>query len=188
MSTRRSPLLRALQFFVVSCFCIPLSAQKFEQPAPKGFPELFSFTDTCNSYLIRDGDAALLIDLGDGAALPHLEKLGVKRVEWVLFTHHHREQCQGMRKIDRKVTQVAVPEGERELFENPTSCRKWFPKLGDKYSVYGASYARPPREPISVDKALKGVGSLLLAQLRDRMFVHAGAFTCRHVLSDSPQG
>ena len=127
----------------------------FHQPDPKGFPELFAYSDTCNSYLIRDGDTALLIDLGDGEALPHLEKLGVKRVEWVLFTHHHREQCQGVGEIDRKVTRLAVPEGERELFENPTSFRKWFPKLNDKYSVYGASYVRPPSQPIAVDKALK---------------------------------
>ena len=125
------------------------------QPDPKGFPNLFAYTDTCNSYLIRDGDAALMIDLGNGGFLEHLDEIGVKQVEWVLFTHHHREQCQGIGGIDRKVTRVAAPEGERELFEDPTSFRKWFPRLGDKYSVYGASYVRPPGQSIPIDRALQ---------------------------------
>ena len=155
MSARKPFHLQALAFLLISCLGGSLCGKKFLQPDPKGFPELFSFTDTCNSYLIRKGDAALMIDLGDGVALEHLDEIGVKRIDWILFTHHHREQCQGIAKIDHKKTQVAVPEGERELFENPTSFRKWFPSLGDKYSVYGASYSRPPSQPIRVDKALK---------------------------------
>ena len=35
-------------------------------------PDLFEWTDTCNVYVLRDGDAALLIDLGDGSVLEHL--------------------------------------------------------------------------------------------------------------------
>jgi len=54
--------------------------------------DLHVWTDTCNTYVLRDGDAALLIDLGDGSVLDHLADIGVRRVEWVLFTHHHREQ------------------------------------------------------------------------------------------------
>jgi hypothetical protein len=152
----------------------------FHQPDPKGFPELFAFTDTCNSYLLRDGDAALLIDLGDGGVLGHLDTLGVKHIEWVLFTHHHREQCQGIGKVDRKVTHVAVPEGERELFEDPISFRKWFPKLNDKYSVYGASYARPPTHHRRQD--IEGRRDLHLARLPNRVPVHPRAFTRRHDL------
>jgi glyoxylase-like metal-dependent hydrolase (beta-lactamase superfamily II) len=68
-------------------------------------PDLFVWTDTCNVYVLRDGDAALLIDLGDGSVLDRLEDIGVKRVEWVLFTHHHREQCQGAPRLN--MAQVA---------------------------------------------------------------------------------
>jgi len=46
------------------------------------------------------------------------------------------------------VTQVAAPEAERALFETPRSFRKWHPKLGDKFSVYGASYARLRETPL----------------------------------------
>lgn len=125
------------------------------QPAPKAHPNLFAFTDTCNAYVLRDGDAALVIDLGAGGVLDHLAEIGVKRVEWLLLTHHHREQCQGIERINRAVTKVAAPAAERALFEKPAEFRKWFPKLGDEFSVYGASYVRPPRQAIPLDKALE---------------------------------
>ena len=126
----------------------------FHQPDAKAHPNLFVWTDTCNVYVLRDGDAALLFDLGDGSVLEHLKEIGVKRVEWILMTHHHREQCQGIELVDRAVTKVAAPKAERELFEKPTEFRKWYPKLGDKYSVYGASYSRPPRNAIRLDRPL----------------------------------
>ena len=127
----------------------------FRQPDPKSHPDLFVWTDTCNVYVLREGDTALLIDLGDGSVYDHLAEIGVKQVEWVLFTHHHREQCQGIDRVDRTVTKVAAPKAEQALFEQPTEFRKWFPKLDDKYSVYGASYVRPPRQPIRLDQALE---------------------------------
>ena len=127
----------------------------FHQPDPKAQPDLFIWTDTCNVHVLRDGDAALLIDLGDGSVLSHLPEIGIKRVEWLLLTHHHREQCQGIERLNRTVTQVAAPKAEQALFEKPNEFRKWFPTLGDTYSVYGASYARPPRKPIPLDQALE---------------------------------
>ena len=59
-------------------------------PATEIAPDVFRVTDTCNTYVVRDGDAAVLIDFGDGVVVGELAALGVKRVEWVLFTHHHR--------------------------------------------------------------------------------------------------
>ena len=127
----------------------------FRQPDPKAHPDLFVWTDTCNVHVLRDGDAALLIDLGDGSVLDHLADIGVKRIEWLLLTHHHREQCQGIERIDRTMTKIAAPKAEQALFEKPTEFRKWFPTLGDTFSVYGASYVRPPRKPILLDQALE---------------------------------
>ena len=71
----------------------------FWQPDAKNQPGLYAWTDTCNVYVLKDGEATLLIDLGDGSVLDHLGEIGVKQVEWVLFTHHHREQCQGAPKL-----------------------------------------------------------------------------------------
>jgi len=126
----------------------------FRQPDAKLHPDLFVWTDTCNVYVMRSGESALLIDLGNGSVLAHLAEIGVKRVEWILFTHHHREQCQGIGLVDRSVTKIAGPKEEQALFETPTEFRKWYPTLGDTYSVYGASYARPPSQPIKLDRAL----------------------------------
>jgi len=118
-------------------------------------PNLFVWTDTCNVYVVKDGDTALLIDLGDAGVLDHLAGIGVRRVEWVLFTHHHREQCQGFARLQELKAQVAAPEAERALFEEPTKFRKAKPTLGDAYTVHGASYVRPPIGPIRLDRTLK---------------------------------
>lgn len=114
-------------------------------------PDIFQWTDTCHVYVIRDKDAALLIDLGDGTVLDHLDKIGVRSVEWVLFTHHHREQCQGAGKLEGTQTKVAASAIEKPLFENPLSYRKMRPTLGDAFTVHGASYVRPSICPIKID-------------------------------------
>jgi glyoxylase-like metal-dependent hydrolase (beta-lactamase superfamily II) len=77
---------------------------------------LYHFADTCNVYLVVDGDAGLLIDAGSGAVLDHLGEAGVRRVEWVLHTHHHRDQCWGTPRLRCHGARVAVPEYERHLF------------------------------------------------------------------------
>ena len=117
--------------------------------------DLFHWTDTCNVYVLKDGDAALLIDLGDGSVLDHLGEIGVERVEWLLFTHHHREQCQGAARLKDRGVKIAAPEAERAFFEKPATFRKMKPTLGDAFSVYGSSYVRPPVEPIRIDHGFK---------------------------------
>ena len=123
--------------------------------ADKGMPDLFVWTDTCNVYVLRDGDAALLIDLGDGSVLDHLAEIGVKRVEWVLFTHHHREQCQGYPRLKKWNAKIGAPEAERALFERPADFRKMKVRLNDAFTIYGSSYVRPPIQPIPVDRAFQ---------------------------------
>ena len=117
-------------------------------------PDLFVWQSTCNSYVLRDGDAALMFDLGDGSVLEHLGEIGVKKIEWLLLTGHHRELLQGASHLDRTITKVAAPKDEQELLETPTAFRKWNPRLGDKYSVHGSSYVRPPQSPLKVDRWL----------------------------------
>ena len=115
-------------------------------------PDVYLWSDTCNVFVFRDGDAALLIDLGDGSILDALGEIGVRRVEWVLFTHHHREQCQGGERLSATGAKVAVGLAERALFEQPLSFRKMRPTLGDAHTVHGASYVRPPLMPIAVER------------------------------------
>jgi glyoxylase-like metal-dependent hydrolase (beta-lactamase superfamily II) len=115
---------------------------------------IYRWESTCNTYVIQQGNRALLIDLGDGSVLEQLARIGVEEVDWILLTSHHRERCQGMEEVNRDRTKIAGPRTERELLEDPSSFRKWYPTLGDKFSVYGASYVRPPRLPISLSQGL----------------------------------
>ena len=78
---------------------------------------LYWFRDTCNVYLIRDGAKALLIDAGSAAVLDHIAEIGVEQIEWVLHTHHHRDQCQGDPRLIEHGAQIAVPAREAALFE-----------------------------------------------------------------------
>ena len=78
---------------------------------------LYRFTDTCNVYVITDGDSGLLIDTGSGEIVEHLDEISVRQVEWVLHTHHHRDQCSGTPRLQDHGAKVAVPEYERHLFD-----------------------------------------------------------------------
>lgn len=117
-------------------------------------PNIFVWQSTCNSHVIRDGDAALMIDLGDGSVLEHLGEIGVKKVELLLLTGHHRELLQGVGGLDRAVTQISAPKEEQVLFETPNEFRQWNPRLGDKFTVHGSSYVRPPAQPVKIDRWL----------------------------------
>lgn len=138
----------------VSAWLPPAQAPDTLARAHHDWPGILVHRDTCNVYVIRDGDAAILVNLGDGSILAALEKAGIRRIDWILFTDHHREQCQGIGLADRTRTRIAAPEAERELFEKPADFRKWRPALGDRHTVHGASYVRPPAAPVLLDRTL----------------------------------
>ena len=89
--------------------------------APKSAPRkisdnLFLFEDTCNVYVVRDGVNCVLIDFGSGKILDHLRDLGISKVDYVLHTHHHRDQCQADRKAVARSIPIVVPAHEKHLF------------------------------------------------------------------------
>jgi len=131
----------------------PTPPAGFRRPDPANHPDVYVWTDTCNVYVVKDGDSALLIDLGDGSVLDHLAEIGVQRAEWLLLTHHHREQCQGGPKLKGREIRVGGPAAERELFEQPAKFRKMAVKLGDAFTIHGSSYVRPPVHPVTLDRA-----------------------------------
>ncbi len=143
----------------------------------KSVPNLYQWTDVCNVYVLRDGDKALLVDLGNGSVLSHLPEIGVEQVEWILFTHHHREQCQGYPLMKDPDTQIAVPAAESVLFERPSDFAKVNPSLADPWSVFGVSYIRPPVQPIPVDRAFASM---------DTFTWHGHTFWCMETPGNSP--
>lgn len=150
---------------------------RFEPVGKHGSIEVFLWRDVCNVYVLRSGEAAMMIDIGDGSALEHLSQIGVRRLEWVLLTHHHREQVQGHRKLAAWKPQVAGPEAERGLLEKPGDFRKTKPSLGDRYSVHGASYVRPPVEPLKLDRGFR---------TRDTFTWQGQEFWCLETAGNSP--
>ncbi len=96
-------------------------AARRAQFAPAGEPRkisdnLWLLEDTANVYLVKDGSDALLIDFGSGRMLEHLPALGVSKVDCILHTHHHRDQCQGDHKAVARGIPIAVPAHEKHLF------------------------------------------------------------------------
>jgi glyoxylase-like metal-dependent hydrolase (beta-lactamase superfamily II) len=79
---------------------------------------LFLFEDTCNVFVIRDGSNAVLVDFGSGKILAHLGDLGIGKIDWILHTHHHRDQCQGDAKAVARGIPIAVPAHEHTLFSD----------------------------------------------------------------------
>lgn len=85
--------------------------------APRKLSEnLWVYEDTCSVYVVREGSSCVLIDFGSGKVLDHLRGLGINKVEWILHTHHHRDQCQGDKKAVERGIPIAVPAHEKHLF------------------------------------------------------------------------
>ncbi|TIN74273.1 MAG: MBL fold metallo-hydrolase [Mesorhizobium sp.] len=80
--------------------------------------ETHDFDPTLQKSLGISGRDALLIDTGSGAVMRHLVDIGVDQVDWVLHTHHHRDQCWGTKSVQKAYAKIAVPEFERHLFDN----------------------------------------------------------------------
>jgi glyoxylase-like metal-dependent hydrolase (beta-lactamase superfamily II) len=90
-----------------------LSAVSFPQKLVQVEPDVFLYNDTCNVYVVRSEDSAILVDLGSGRVLDFLSQIGVRRVAAVFLTHHHRDQCQGHHRASSQGLPLAVPEHER---------------------------------------------------------------------------
>jgi glyoxylase-like metal-dependent hydrolase (beta-lactamase superfamily II) len=80
-------------------------------------PHLYVLRDTCNVYVLKDAERAILIDFGSGHVLNLLTQIGVTKVEAILHTHHHRDQCQGDSRAVAERIPIIVPEHERYLFD-----------------------------------------------------------------------
>ena len=81
-------------------------------------PNLYLLRDTCNVYILKNGDRALLIDFGSGHVLKLLTQIGISKVDAILHTHHHRDQCQGDAHAVAERIPIHVPQHERHLFED----------------------------------------------------------------------
>lgn len=170
-----------LLFFTLSGFLMAAYGQ--DRTSLGGFKQLsediYQWVDVSNVYVIKKNDSAILIDLGNGSVLAHLQEIGVKTIDWILFTHHHREQVQGYGLLQDSSIKIAAPEAERTLFENPELVRKMHPQLEDPFSVYGASYVRPSVDAINLDRSFSAMDMFHWKNLE---------ITCMATKGNSPGG
>lgn len=118
-------------------------------------PDLFLHTDTCNVYILRSGSRAVLIDFGDGSVLDDLPGIGVAEITDVFLTHHHRDQCQGLPRLEGTSTRIHAPETERHLIDQVD--RHWQARL-----IYDSYQNATDRfsllEPVPVHETIRDYG------------------------------
>lgn len=99
-------------------------------------PRLHLFQDTCNVYVLCDGDESLVIDFGSGAWLEAARALGLPAIRRVYLTHHHADQCSGLLTGGLKNLEVHAPAGEEPFLsrdgvaalQNDLGGMMWFPQ------------------------------------------------------------
>ncbi len=111
---------------------------------------LYLCEDICNVYLIVRGKRAIMIDSGSGLAAATLASLGIDRVDWVLHTHFHRDQCDGAGRLAALGARIGAPAGELAYF---AATEFWQTRnIFDNYDTYNDFAA--PLSRINVDHAL----------------------------------
>ncbi|MFC2076963.1 MBL fold metallo-hydrolase, partial [candidate division KSB1 bacterium] len=103
------------------------------------------------------GDRGLLIDCGDANVLDLLPQLGVKKIDWVLFTHTHRDQCQGVSRLTDTGTKVAAPRGDARFL---TDAQLFW----DDFQLFYRYRFKPdqfkPTRNVGVDRTVTGGDSI----------------------------
>jgi glyoxylase-like metal-dependent hydrolase (beta-lactamase superfamily II) len=118
------------------------------QPVTRLSENLFLIADTCNVYLFRDGSHGVLIDFGSGKILDHLSELGISQIDYILHTHHHRDQAQGDLIASERSIPIAVPAHERHLFEDVE--RLWANRrIFDLYQVRNDFFSLTHNVPVT---------------------------------------
>lgn len=132
---------------------------------------LWMFRDSCNVYVLKSGTKCLLIDTGSGAIMQHLAAIGVERVDWVLHTHHHRDQCWGTPIVQKSGASIAVPEYERHLFDNAEAY--WHTRrIYDNYNDSNAFFSLGKN--LSVDAVLEDYGTFVWKEYEFRVLPAKG--------------
>ncbi len=120
-------------------------------------PDIYLFKDICNVFVLKSGSSALLIDAGSGKVSDCLKEIGVDKVEWVLHTHYHRDQCIGSPKLKRSGAKIAISKSEAPLLNRPQKNAPF--KIPDSFLLNGefAGWGRrmAPFQGFNIDRELE---------------------------------
>ncbi len=87
-------------------------------------PDFWRIEDICNVYIVKRGQHAIAIDFGSGKWLDELDSLGINKLDHVLLTHHHDDQCRGLSTRDKWPFEIHAPAGEDKFLA---------PEKGDEF-------------------------------------------------------
>jgi glyoxylase-like metal-dependent hydrolase (beta-lactamase superfamily II) len=71
-----------------------------------------------NVGVIERGGYALLVESGRGLVAGNLSAAGIKKIEWCLYTDHHRDLVEGAADLRRSGVRIAVPASETRFFRD----------------------------------------------------------------------
>lgn len=98
--------------------------------AKKLLPGLVQFSDSCNVYVIGDGERCIAIDYGSGAWRKQLAEHNLGRLDHVYLTHHHADQCAGLESGEPRDFEVHAPPGERDRIDPDAVPKLHRPRIG----------------------------------------------------------
>lgn len=81
---------------------------------------LVVYTGAINVGIILQGNTALMIDF-DPEAINAASRLGIDKLDRIMFTHHHRDQACGAWRAAEGGTKIGVAKTERALFDDVSS-------------------------------------------------------------------
>lgn len=81
-------------------------------------PGVLRFSDSCNVYAVVGREGTLIVDAGSGLWLEWVDQLPKPPVA-LACTHYFRDHAAGAARAAERGIAVYVPEGEREIFEDP---------------------------------------------------------------------
>lgn len=91
--------------------------------------DLFLWRDSCNVYLLRRGDRAVVVDPGTGAWAQHVDALGVRHLDGIVVTHGDRDQACGLTRAGAPVllraAHLILPAGDADLWSGDGPARFW---------------------------------------------------------------
>ncbi len=88
-------------------------------------PGLLRSAGLPSGYALLDGDKALLIDAPHGANFDALKNRGIKKIELVLLTHHHRDTCARAGELLEAGVPVRAPKAALEWLLPEPVARYW---------------------------------------------------------------
>lgn len=104
---------------------LPGSSRQAAPGAPGGspwqevHPGVWRHSSSAYSYALKHGEAAVLVNVGDGSLLDTLSDIGVMQVTAALFTHAGADVAGGAARLAEAGIPLYAPESEQPLLEHP---------------------------------------------------------------------